>query len=65
MSLLFFCNDYELKCDIADTNVESSEPIQPDAIGASPAVPPLQIEASEKVRYLLNHPFCYELTQTS
>jgi len=41
MSLLIFYNNYELKFDIADTNLESSEPIQPDAIGASPAAPPL------------------------
>ena len=46
MSLLFFYNNYELKFDIADTNVESSEPIQPDVIGASSAIRPLQIEAS-------------------
>ena len=49
----------------ADVNVESPDPIQPDVTGASSAVPPLQIETSEKVQYLLNHPFCYELTQTS
>ena len=43
MSLLFFCNNHELKVfpDIADTNAESSEPIQPDIIGASSVVPPL------------------------
>ena len=58
MSLLFFCNNYELKFDIADTNIESSEPIQPDAIGASSAVPSFQIEATvEKVLY----PFCHPL----
>ena len=40
----------------ADTNVESSEPIQPDTIGASLAVPSPQIEATlEKVMYLLHH----------
>ena len=34
----------------ADTNVESSEPIQPDTIGVSSAVPSSQIEAiPEKV----------------
>jgi len=67
MSLLFFCNNHELKVfpDIVDTNAESSEPIQPDVIGASSAVPPLQIEASKKVLYLLHHPFCYKLIQTS
>ena len=58
MSLLFFCNNYELKFDIADTNVESSEPIQPNAIGASLVVPSFQIEAiAEKVLYPLCHPF--------
>ena len=58
MSLLFFCNNYELKFDIADTNVENSEPIQPDAIGASSTVPSSQIEATaEKVLYPLYHPF--------
>ena len=55
---LLFCNSYELKFDIADTNVESSEPIQPDAISASLAVPPFQTEATaEKVLYPLYHPF--------
>jgi len=50
MSLLFFCNNHEPKFDIADTNIESSEPIQPDAIGASSVVPSFQIEAAaEKV----------------
>ena len=50
MSLLIFCNNYELKFDIADTNVESSEPIQLDAIGASSAIPSPQVEAfMEKV----------------
>jgi len=40
----------------ADTNVESSELIQPDTIGASSAVPSPQIEATpEKVLYLLHH----------
>ena len=66
MSLLFFCNNYELKFDIADTNVESSEPIQPDITGASSAVPPLQTEVTiEKVLYPLHHLFCYKLIQTS
>ena len=55
---LFFCNNYELKFDIADTNVESSEPIQPDVVGASSVVPSSQIEATaEKVLYPLCHPF--------
>ena len=49
----------------ADVKVESPDPIQPDITGASSAVRPLQIETLEKVQYLLNHPFCYELTQTS
>ena len=58
MSLLFFCNNYELKFDIADTNVESSELIQLDAIGASSVVPSFQIEATvEKVLYPFCHPF--------
>ena len=58
MSLLFFCNNYELKFDMADTNVESSELIQPDAIGASSVVPSFQIEATvEKVLYPPCHPF--------
>ena len=56
MSLLFFCNNYELKFDIADTNVKSSELIQPDAIGASLAIPSFQIEATaEKVLFPLCH----------
>ena len=55
---LIFCNNYELKFDIADTNVESLEPIQPDAIGASLVFPPFQIEATvEKVLHPLCHPF--------
>ena len=38
----------------ADTITESSEPIQPDTIGASSAVPSPQIETTpEKVLYLL------------
>ena len=68
MSLLFFCNNHELKVfpDIADTNAESSEPSQPDVIGASSAVPPLQIEATtKKVLYPLHYPLCYKLIQTS
>ena len=65
MSLLSFCSNHELKffLDIADTNVESLEPIQPDITGASSA-PPLQTEVTtEKVLYLLHHPFCYKLIQ--
>ena len=64
MSLLSFCSNHELKIlfDIADTNVESSEPIQPDITGASSAVPPLQTEATtEKVLYPLCHPFVINL----
>ena len=58
MSLLFFYNNYELKFDIVDTNVESSELIHPDAIGASSVVPSFQIEATaEKVLYPPCHPF--------
>ena len=49
-----------------DVDVESSEPIQLDIIGASSAVPPLQTEATiEKILYPLHHPFCYKLIQTS
>ena len=36
-----------------DTNVESSEPIQPDTIGASSAVPSRIETTPEKVLYLL------------
>ena len=56
MFLLFFCNNYELKFSliVADTIVESSEPIQLDVIGASLVVPSFQIEATaEKILYLL------------
>ena len=50
----------------ADVNVESLEPIQPDIIGASSAIPSLQIEATiEKVLHPLHHSFCYKLIQTS
>ena len=65
---LFFYNKYEPKFFLmfADVNVESPEPIQPDITGASSTVPPLQTEATtEKVLYLLHHPFCYKLIQTS
>ena len=62
MSLLFFCHNYELKFGIADTNVESSEPIQPDVVGASSVVPPFHIEATaEKVLYPLCHLFVINL----
>ena len=68
MSLSFFCNNHELKIflDIVDTNAENLEPIQPDVIGASSVVPPLQIEATtEKVLYPLCYILCYKLIQTS
>ena len=46
----------------ADTNIKSLEPIQPDTIGASSAIPSSQIEAiSEKVPYLLYHLSYYQL----
>ena len=51
---------------LADTNVESLEPIQPDTIGASSAVLSSQMEAiSEKVPYLLHHLSYYQLIQSS
>jgi hypothetical protein len=50
----------------ADVNVESSEPIQPDIIGESSAVPPLPKEATiEEVLYSPHRLFCYKLIQTS
>ena len=50
----------------AYVNVESSKLIQLDIIGASLAIPPLQIEATtKKVLYPLHHPFCYKLIETS
>ena len=65
MSILSFCNKHELKKSFsmfADTNVESSEPIQLDTIGASSAVPSSQIEAIlEKVQYLLHRLSYYQL----
>jgi len=63
----FYCNNHELKIllVIADANAGSLEPIQPDVIGASSAIPPLQIEAAtEKVLYPLCHPLCDKLIQT-
>ena len=49
-----------------DTDVESSEPIQPDTIGASSAVPSFQIEAIlEKVLYPLHRLSYYKLIQSS
>ena len=49
-----------------EVNVESSELIQLDIIGASSVVPPLQTEATiEKVLYQLHRLFCYKLIQTS
>jgi len=50
----------------ADINVESSEPIQPDIIGASSTVHSLQIEAAiEKVLYPLYCLFYHRLIQSS
>ena len=67
MLSLSFCNKYELRILMfADTNVESLEPIQPDIIGASLAVPSSQIEAiPEKVPYLLHHLSYYQPIQSS
>ena len=46
----------------ADTNVESSELIQPDTIGASSIVPSPQIETTpEKVLYPLHRLSYYQL----
>ena len=59
MSILSFGNKHELKKSslmFVDTDVESSEWIQLDTIGASSAIPSSQIEAIlEKVPYLLHH----------
>ena len=45
-----------------DTDVESSELIQPDTIGASSAISSSQTEAiPEKVPYLLHHLSYYQL----
>ena len=50
----------------ADTNVESSEPIQPDTIGASSAIPSPHIETiPEKILYPLHHLSYYQLIQSS
>ena len=50
----------------ADTNIECLEPIQPDTIGASLAVPSSQMEAiPQKVPYLLHHLSYYQLIQPS
>ena len=49
-----------------DINVESSEPIQPDTIGASSAVPSPQIETTqEKVLYPLHRLSYYKPIQPS
>ena len=49
-----------------DIDVESSELIQPDTIGASSVVPSSQIEAIlEKVQYLLHRLSYYQLIQSS
>ena len=51
---------------LANTNVESLEPIQPDTTGASSAFPSLQIETTiEKVLYPLHRSFCYKVIKTS
>ena len=51
---------------LADTNVESLEPIQPDIIGVSSAIPSSQIEAiPENVPYLLHCLSYYQLIQSS
>ena len=51
---------------LADTNIESLEPIEPDTIGASSVVPSSQIEAAlEKVLYLFHHLPYYQLIQSS
>ena len=45
-----------------DTSVESLEPIQPDTIGASSAVPSPQMETTpKKVLHPLHHLSCYQL----
>ena len=50
----------------ADTNVESSEPIQPDTIGVSSAFPSPQIETTtEKVFYPLHRLSYHKLIQSS
>ena len=50
----------------ADTNVESLEPIQPDTISASSAVPSSQIETTlGKVLYLFHHLSHYQLIRSS
>jgi len=50
----------------ADTNVENLEPIQPDIIGVSSAIPSSQIEAiPEKVLCLRHHLSYYQLIQSS
>ena len=50
----------------ADTNIKSLEPIQPDTIGASSAIPSSQIKAIlEKVLYLLHRLSYYQLIQSS
>ena len=52
----FLCNKHGFKIlpMFVDADVEISEPIQPDIIGVSSAVPSFQIEATiEKVLYLI------------
>ena len=66
MSPLFFCNNYELKFNIADTNVETLELIQPDAIGASSVVPSPHVEATmKKVLHSSCRSFHHKLIQSS
>ena len=66
MSPLFFYNNYELKFDIVDTNVESLEPIQLDITGVSSAIPSLQMEIiMEKVLRSSRRSFHHKLTQSS
>ena len=49
-----------------DVNVENSESIQPDIIGASSAAPSSQIETTiEKVLYPLHYLFDHRLIQSS
>ena len=67
-SIYFYATSMNQKFSLifVDVNVESPEPIQPDITGASSVIPTLQTEATtENVLYLLHHPFCYKLIQTS
>jgi len=54
------------KLILVDTNVENSEPIQPDITDASSVVPSLQIDAiTEKVLYPFHRSFRHKLIQSS